>query len=591
MVYKILLGVVVILSFASTFVLLNNSRRNNNYLQVVLSLLLLISNVGYFFLASSTQLSEALLANALSYIGGIFLPMMVMFILAEFSKSELPQWFVYCISMVNVLVFFAIALTGRVPLFYSDPKLVVYPDGVTDFIYVPAPFYYARFIVTAVELILSVFFTVLAFTGKKKASFRTMFIYVGVFVAGFLVYFLEKVVNSRYELVPFFYLVCSIGLVYFSTRSMLYDVSLSVQEKIEELSPYGYVVFDRRMNYLGSNVAAEKLFPEIRDAKIDSPIDPENYALKKIISWVKEKAAPFDIHERNALKKVGLNDRNPEERRYLDCELSYIHFGSSHHVLGYLVEMEDRTQHYEDNLRNDNLIHKARREIARSNNEVNKSLQKMKSLQESTILGMASMIESRDNSTGGHINRTSSCVALFVDKLMTLPEYGDRSENYWYAVKQAAVLHDLGKIGVDDFILRKEAGLTEDEYSKMKGHAELGAVIVAKVLKEVDDKEFVAICINVAHYHHEKYNGKGYPDGLKGKNIPLEARIMALADVFDALASERTYKKPLPYDQCFKLIEEEAGTHFDPKLDEIFLSLRPQIIELYNSFEGTDKHR
>ena len=253
--------------------------------------------------------------------------------------------------------------------------------------------------------------------------------------------------------------------------------------------------------------------------------------------------------------------------------------------------MEDRTQHYEDHLRNDNLIHKARREIARSNNEVTKSLQKMKSLQESTILGMASMIESRDNSTGGHINRTSSCVSLFVDTLQTLPAYADRSENYWYAVKQAAVLHDLGKIAVDDYILRKEAGLTDEEYSKMKGHAEVGAVIVEKVLKEVDDKEFVAVAVNVAHYHHEKYNGKGYPDGLKGQNIPLEARIMALADVFDALASERAYKKPMPYDQCFKLIEEEAGTHFDPKLVDIFLKLRPQIIDLYNSFEGTDKHR
>lgn len=591
MVYKILLGVAVILSFGSTFVLLNNSRRNNNYLQVVLSVLLLISNIGYFFLASSTSIGEALLANALSYIGGIFLPMMVMFILAEFSKSTLPQWFVYSISTVNVFLFFAVAMTGRYPFFYDNIRLLIYPDGVADFMYTPAHFYYARFIVVGVELALSGFFTVLAFSGKKKASFKTMFTYVGVFLAGFLVYFLEKVFVSRYELVPFFYMVCSIGLVYFSTRSMLYDVTLSVQEKMEELSPYGYIVFDRRMNYIGSNVAAEKLFPEVKEAKIDKPIVPENYALKSIISWVKEKAAPFDIHERNSLKRLGLNDRNPEERRYLDCELSYIHFGSSHHVLGYLVEMEDRTQHYEDNLRNDNLIHKARREIARSNNEVTKSLQKMKSLQESTILGMASMIESRDNSTGGHINRTSSCVSLFVDTLQTLPAYADRSENYWYAVKQAAVLHDLGKIAVDDYILRKEAGLTEEEYSKMKGHAEVGAVIVEKVLKEVDDKEFVAVAVNVAHYHHEKYNGKGYPDGLKGQNIPLEARIMALADVFDALASERTYKKPMPYDQCFKLIEEEAGTHFDPMLVDVFLKLRPQIIDLYNSFEGTDKHR
>ena len=591
MVYKVLLGIVVLLSFASTFVLLNYSRRSNNYLQVVLSLLLLISNIGYFFLASATTLSEALLANALAYIGGIFLPMMVMFILADFSKSVLPQWFVYFIATVNAVIFFMIALTGKYPFFYDNLKLIVYSDGVADFMYTPAHFYYARFVIIAVEVALSVFFTVLAHMGKKKASFKTMFIYVGMLMLGFLVYFLEKIFVSRYEFVPFFYALCSIGMVYINTRSMLYDVSLSVQEKIEELSPYAYIVFDRKMNYIGSNIAAERLFDEIKNAKIDSPIKPENYALKSIISWVKEKAAPYDIHERNSLKRLGLNDRNPEERKFLDCELSYIHFGSSHHVLGYLVEMEDRTQHYEDHQRNDNLIHKARREIARSNNEVTRSLQKMKSLQESTILGMASMIESRDNSTGGHINRTSSCVALFVDTLQTLPAYSDRSENYWYAVKQAAVLHDLGKIAVDDYILRKESGLTDEEYAKMKGHAEVGAVIVSKVLKEVDDKEFVAVAVNVAHYNDEKYNDKGYAHGLKGGKIPLEARIMALADVYDALASERTYKKPMPHDQCFKIIEEEAGSHFDPRLVEIFLQLRPQIIDLYNSFEGTDKAR
>ena len=213
MVYKILLGVAVILSFGSTFVLLNNSRRNNNYLQVVLSVLLLISNIGYFFLASSTSIGEALLANALSYIGGIFLPMMIMFILAEFSKSMLPQWFVYSISTVNVFLFFAVAMTGRYPFFYDNIRLLIYPDGVADFMYTPAHFYYARFIVVGVELALSGFFTVLAFSGKKKASFKTMFTYVGVFLAGFLVYFLEKVFVSRYELVPFFYMVCSIGLV------------------------------------------------------------------------------------------------------------------------------------------------------------------------------------------------------------------------------------------------------------------------------------------------------------------------------------------------------------------------------------------
>ena len=125
----------------------------------------------------------------------------------------------------------------------------------------------------------------------------------------------------------------------------------------------------------------------------------------------------------------------------------------------------------------------------------------------------------------------------------------------------------------------------------MKTHAAEGAKIVAKVLADVDDREFVKIAVNVAHYHHEKFNGTGYPDRLVGEEIPLEARIMALADVFDALASKRYYKEPMSYDQAFMIIAESIGSHFDPKLANVFIDIKDRIVELYESFEGTEYHR
>ena len=200
---------------------------------------------------------------------------------------------------------------------------------------------------------------------------------------------------------------------------------------------------------------------------------------------------------------------------------------------------------------------------------------------------MASMIESRDNSTGGHINRTSACIALFVEHLRTIDDY-NMSESYWDAVINAAPLHDLGKIAVDDAILRKRSGLSDDEYEQMKKHAAVGADTINKVLEDVDDKEFVKVAANVAHYHHEKYNGTGYPEQLRGEGIPFEARIMALADVFDALVSRRYYKEPMPYEDAFEIIKSELGHHFDPHLGRIFISLKPQIIDLYNSFNDAD---
>ena len=143
-------------------------------------------------------------------------------------------------------------------------------------------------------------------------------------------------------------------------------------------------------------------------------------------------------------------------------------------------------------------------------------------------------------------------------------------------------MHDLGKIAVLDAILRKPGRFTAEEYDMMKAHAAEGARIVENVLSEVDDAGFKQIAINVAHYHHEKWDGSGYPEKLAGEAIPLEARIMALADVFDALVSKRCYKEAYSYDTAFSIIESSIGTHFDPQLGRIFLKCRHELEALYN---------
>ena len=148
---------------------------------------------------------------------------------------------------------------------------------------------------------------------------------------------------------------------------------------------------------------------------------------------------------------------------------------------------------------------------------------------------------------------------------------------------KAAPMHDLGKIAVDDSILRKPEKFTPDEYEMMKTHAQKGAVIVNEVLRESTDEDFKRIAVNVAHYHHEKWNGEGYPEHLKGEEIPLEARIMALADVFDALVSKRCYKNSMDFDQAFDLIQQDLGKHFDPTIGKIFIECRPQIEEYYKA--------
>ena len=142
-------------------------------------------------------------------------------------------------------------------------------------------------------------------------------------------------------------------------------------------------------------------------------------------------------------------------------------------------------------------------------------------------------------------------------------------------------MHDLGKIAVDDAVLRKPGRFTDEEYNEMKKHAAEGARIVHEILKDTDDDAFHQLAENVAHYHHERYDGHGYPDGLVGDDIPFEARIMAIADVYDALVSKRVYKESMSFEDADKIIMEGMGTHFDPALASAYKNARPRLEEYY----------
>ena len=227
-----------------------------------------------------------------------------------------------------------------------------------------------------------------------------------------------------------------------------------------------------------------------------------------------------------------------------------------------------------ENISNDELG-----DIAKS---VNSMADRIKTSQQSIITGMSTMVESRDNSTGGHIRRTSLVINEFSQTLREHEHSLGINDNFIQDLVKAAPMHDLGKIAVDDDVLRKPGKYTEEEYEKMKEHALEGARIVEKLLEDSDDREFAEIAKNVAHYHHEKWNGTGYPEGLKGRDIPIEARIMALADVFDALVTKRCYKEAFDYETAYTIIRDNCGTHFDPELGELFLSCYEKFEKLYD---------
>lgn len=215
----------------------------------------------------------------------------------------------------------------------------------------------------------------------------------------------------------------------------------------------------------------------------------------------------------------------------------------------------------------------------------NNSAEELEHIHEETIHSFADLVESRDGSTGEHIKRTTVYVRIIAGALL---EYGQfqrvLTKDYINCLAQAAPMHDIGKIAVPDAVLQKPGKLTTEEFEQMKTHTTTGAELIQKSFNLHQNDEYIDMCYHVALSHHEKWNGRGYPQGLKGEEIPLCARIMAVADVFDAVSQNRCYRKAMTLDESFAIIEQGIGTDFDPGIAECFLRVRPQIERAYMSF-------
>lgn len=223
-------------------------------------------------------------------------------------------------------------------------------------------------------------------------------------------------------------------------------------------------------------------------------------------------------------------------------------------------------------------------DIIEKTDEIKEQNKKIIYIQEQTIYGMANLIESRDSDTGEHVKRTS----LYVELLgKAAKEAGYHKEiitdGYIEILKKAAPMHDIGKIAVSDSILKKPGKLTEEEFKKIQNHTIAGEKIIRDVLSGIESEDYVKIAADIAVSHHERWDGNGYPYKLKGEEIPLEARIMAIADVFDALVSPRCYKDPFSTDEAFEIISLSRGTHFDPVLTDLFISKKDEVIKIFEN--------
>lgn len=212
-------------------------------------------------------------------------------------------------------------------------------------------------------------------------------------------------------------------------------------------------------------------------------------------------------------------------------------------------------------------------------NEFQKKSNQLSKMQNGIILVLADLVESRDKCTGDHVRKTAAYAEVILRQMKKEGVYSDMlTDEFINEVVSSAPLHDVGKIKVPDAILNKPGRLTDEEFKRMQAHTTAGGEVIDKAIALVDDETgYLNEAKNLATYHHEKWNGKGYPMGLSGEDIPLSARVMAVADVFDALVSRRSYKEPFSFEKAVDIIKSDSGTHFDPEVVKAFLDAEDEI--------------
>ena len=222
--------------------------------------------------------------------------------------------------------------------------------------------------------------------------------------------------------------------------------------------------------------------------------------------------------------------------------------------------------------------------------EVQRRSRELAAIQDVTVLVMASLAETRDSDTGNHIRRTQFYVRTLAEQLRHHPSYSDQLDDRVIDLLfKSAPLHDIGKVGIPDRILLKPGRYTPEEFEIMKTHTTLGRDAIAKAEQQLGlEVDFLRLAKEIAYSHQEKWDGSGYPLGLVGEQIPLSARLMALADVYDALISRRIYKEPMSHAAAAAIIRDGSGSHFDPAVVDAFLAVEHQFQEIAAHFVDTD---
>lgn len=554
--YAVVFGISVLMTTIYIF----RWHKHFNTLITLTFILTPIINLAYLFFSTSTVMEEAVVSNKITYLGGCYLLLIMTLTIFNLCKIELKKWIRLSLLLFSTLVFITAMTSPESKIFNTEVTFEIV-DGVVMLHKKLSVMHYVFFVMVGGYILLSLGAIIYSYFKRKQASRKIILLLLILEIFSLICFGATRIFSLNFDLTPLSYDAGLLIFIIVIRKMSLYDITDSAIDTIIEKGDTGFISFDNKFNYVGSNETAKTIVPEINDLVVDKPIDNEK--LNNIKEWLND----FKVNNLNNVHYLERNDKT------YAITTSLLYVGKS--KKGYQLTIKDDTQNQEYikliNTFNDEL-----------KNEVEEKTREIVKVSDNFIIGLATMVESRDNSTGGHIKRTSEGVRLLVEEMKK-----DKiiSDEFCERIIKAAPMHDIGKIAVDDRILRKPGKFTPEEFEEMKKHSEAGAKILSEIVDDKHDKEFKKITVNVAHFHHERWDGSGYPKGLKGEEIPLEARIMAIADVYDALVSKRVYKEKFSFEESYKIIKDGMGTQFDKSLEVYFDRARENLEKYYSEID------
>ncbi len=518
--------------------------------------------LGSVIMTNASDPGEMFAGARVAFTGSCHIYLFQLMLMIAFCRIKPPRMLYPLLCAVNIVINAAALTIGRSELFFRDAALSEY-NGISILTSEPGPFYKAYL---AMEAMYSIIIAGSAIIGVVRDKER--FTAVGVFVIASLIPTAASALSFAgftfgIDLTPAGYLISEIMIFVLIYSSKIYDVQDTARQYVFDTLEDGIIVLDRHQRLKGYNEVAKQIFPELKYAKPDMRIDAASPDINKI------------MYEK-ATEKISVGSRvyNPSIRKITDGK-------REKRLNGYVIWVTDITEQE----RNAELSANFQRELER---DVSEKTARIVRMQEQMIYSFATLVESRDSITGEHVRRTSEYVAVLAAEMRNRGLYPRTiTTTYLEYLRLAAPLHDIGKITVPDSILKKPGKLSPEEFEIMKNHTVEGGRILEDTLKNIEGESFYDVAKDVALYHHEKWNGTGYPYGTAGENIPLSARIMAVADFFDALTSSRPYKKAYSAEKAYSILVEESGKSFDPNVVDCFMRSRSRIEEILMKYGGS----